>query len=225
MRVLDLFSGLGGWSAAFSERGHEVVTVDIDYRFRPAFCRDIAQLRGVDSLGGPFDVILASPPCEQFSLAAAHYHRIVKGKPQISAAARAVALMQHTFDLIAAANPRFWAVENPVGFARQVFPDVAATIDQCTYGREFKKPTDLWGGLPPRFEARRCRDKSNHSHTVKKPNGFPARGSVMNMWINDTRRAASLRAELPHGLSLEMCLACERDLTSQRIGQEVERNE
>ena len=29
MNVLDLFSGLGGWSAAFVERGHEVVTVDM----------------------------------------------------------------------------------------------------------------------------------------------------------------------------------------------------
>lgn len=35
MRVLDLFSGLGGWSAAFRDRGHEVITLDIEPKFKP----------------------------------------------------------------------------------------------------------------------------------------------------------------------------------------------
>ena len=33
MRVLDLFAGLKGWSQAFSDRGHDVRTVENDKRF------------------------------------------------------------------------------------------------------------------------------------------------------------------------------------------------
>lgn len=35
MKVLDLFSGLGGWSAAFKDRGHTVFTVDVHPDFKP----------------------------------------------------------------------------------------------------------------------------------------------------------------------------------------------
>lgn len=41
MKVLDLFSGLGGWSAAFKDRGHNVLTVDIEPKFNPDYCMNI----------------------------------------------------------------------------------------------------------------------------------------------------------------------------------------
>jgi hypothetical protein len=65
MRVFDLFSGLGGFSAAFRDRGHEVVTVDIEERFHPTIRADVRTLRGEPGL---FDVVLASPPCQEFSM-------------------------------------------------------------------------------------------------------------------------------------------------------------
>ena len=73
MRVLDLFSGLGGWSAAFKDRGHSVTTLDIEPKFKPDICADILSIDSISKLG-TFDIVLASPPCEVFSIAAAWLH-------------------------------------------------------------------------------------------------------------------------------------------------------
>lgn len=78
VNVLDLFSGLEGWSAPFREHGHEVVTLDLDPRFRADHQVDFLT---VDSLGslersGRFDVILASPPCDTFSTGSFRHHWI-----------------------------------------------------------------------------------------------------------------------------------------------------
>lgn len=221
MKILDLFSGLGGWSAAFRDRGHKVITIDRDYLFNPTYVRDIMSIEDLSQFG-KFDVILASPPCEVFSLAAMNKHHWRKDGPGIyvpqdSRTRKALQLANHTFDLIKAASPKFYAVENPVGIMRHVITPPDATIDQCAYGRQFKKPTDLWGSLPPSFKPLRCIGaKCSHKRAVMNPNGFPMSGSVITEWISDKLRRASLRAELPYGLSLAMCEAAERDLSGLR---------
>lgn len=71
MRVLDLFAGRKGWSKQFHHRGHEVITLDLDPTFDCDITADIMDITpDVLELYGPFDVILASPPCEAFSVAA-----------------------------------------------------------------------------------------------------------------------------------------------------------
>lgn len=45
MRVLDLFSGLGGWSSAFIAAGNDVTTVDIDTKFKPAIFSELLRER------------------------------------------------------------------------------------------------------------------------------------------------------------------------------------
>ena len=65
--VLDLFSGLGGWSKAFKDRGHKVITIDNNPKFNPTICKDIMKLKRKDFDGYNFDILLASPPCTEFS--------------------------------------------------------------------------------------------------------------------------------------------------------------
>ena len=65
MKILDLFCGMGGWSKAFAEAGHDCTGVDIvnlgyPYRFIKADLNDWVPDQH-------YDVILASPPCTQFS--------------------------------------------------------------------------------------------------------------------------------------------------------------
>lgn len=71
-RVLDLFAGLRGWTSAFDDLPNwEVVTTDIDERFDVTFHADVLELTA-DALNerfGGFDLVLASPPCEKFSVA------------------------------------------------------------------------------------------------------------------------------------------------------------
>ncbi|MCI4332091.1 MAG: DNA cytosine methyltransferase [Thermoplasmata archaeon] len=66
MRVLDLCCGLGGASEAFVRAGDEVTRVDNDPRFAKVPFTVIADVRTFDE-GVDWDVILASPPCGQFS--------------------------------------------------------------------------------------------------------------------------------------------------------------
>lgn len=44
MKVIDLYSGLGGWGAAFLDRGHDVLSVDIEPSFNPDIVSDIRDL-------------------------------------------------------------------------------------------------------------------------------------------------------------------------------------
>ena len=76
MKVLDLFSGLGGWSQAFKDRGHLVFTVDIEPKFKPNMTADILNLSAQDfpKVSSGWDVILASPPCNAFSVASVYRH-------------------------------------------------------------------------------------------------------------------------------------------------------
>jgi len=148
-RVLDLFCGLGGFSQAFTDRPRwSVTTVDIEERFDPDIVADVFELRPSD-FDHEFDVVLASPPCTQFSIAASRFYRFADGEPQTKDAADALALVHHTVGLIRGLSPTFWLLENPVGKLRHVWQPPAATLTQCQYGRAHRKPTDLWGDLPP----------------------------------------------------------------------------
>ena len=64
LRVLDLFSGLGGWGAAFRDRGHDVTSIDYEPRFGSSLVLSVMDIKALNG----WDVILASPPCECFSV-------------------------------------------------------------------------------------------------------------------------------------------------------------
>ena len=82
MKVLDLCSGLGGFSEAFAQAGHEVVRIENNplladvphtklmciFEFRD-WLEDFKTDDGWNGVVGKLDVILFSPPCYEFSLA------------------------------------------------------------------------------------------------------------------------------------------------------------
>ena len=127
MRLLmvDLFSGLGGASAAMRDRGWLVVTVDIEPRFRPSVVADVRNL----PLRCRPDLLWASPPCDEFAREDMPWSRTGK-TPDLSlvrAALRAVELLQ----------PRFWILENVRGAVRYLGP-----------WRQRFAPIYLWGDFP-----------------------------------------------------------------------------
>jgi C-5 cytosine-specific DNA methylase len=71
LHVLDLCSGLGGFSQAFVDAGDVVVRIDNDPRFRGVphtYIEDIHRFeKWPYSFTERWDVILASPPCTEFS--------------------------------------------------------------------------------------------------------------------------------------------------------------
>lgn len=203
MLVFDLFSGLGGWSQAFKDMGHTVVTLDFEEKFKPDICADILTVKAEDLLKyGKPDVILASPPCNCFSMLSVYRHW-KDGKPIDDETLKAIEILKHTLKLIEELKPTYWVIENPVGMMRTL-PFMKKyhhrVITQCQYGERKMKPTDLWGKFPYWFSARRCynRDKC-HDRT---PRGSHENGT-------QSIKTPELRAKIPYQLGMEFCVAAQ----------------
>jgi hypothetical protein len=137
MKVLDLFSGLGGWSQPFKDRGHKVVTVDNDSKFKPDYCVDVLTLTKKDVMAmGYFDVILASPPCTEFSK---------DNMPDSWNKNRTVnpntLLLQKTLKIIWWIKPKYWIIENVSGSRPYFYPFLGSPMKKV--GSRY-----LWGNFP-----------------------------------------------------------------------------
>ncbi len=154
VKVLDLFAGLRGWSAAFEDRGHEVFSIDLDEKFDVDLHKDIREVTLKDLPWRP-DVILASPPCEKFSVMTIGRYWNKDNTPKNEKSAEALALVYQTLDLIKWLTPCYWVMENPRGKLRAldvVKPYERRTVTYCKLGLPYMKPTDLWGGFPESLE-------------------------------------------------------------------------
>lgn len=210
LKVLDLFAGLGGWSAAFRARGHDVFTTDFDPKFGTDLTADIMSLDVHDFPWRP-DVILASPPCDAYSVLNIGLNWTHDHYPKTDAARHALRLLDRTITLGDALAPRLIIIENPRAKMRRImeeyYPSFARnirTVTYCQLGRERMKPTDLWANhwLPSLTLPAPCRN-GDPCH-VRAP-----RGSTTGTQ-GDPDRAA--KAEIPYRLSELVAIAAERDI-------------
>lgn len=124
--AVDLFSGTGGATRAFADRGWRVVRVDIDGRHHPDVRADVGRL----PLAGAVGFLWASPPCTEFSGADARVdHRSKRPSLELVFAALRAAV-----DL----RPRFWILEN----VRGAIPFLGIPAQKIG-------PWCLWGYFPP----------------------------------------------------------------------------
>lgn len=199
-RVLDLFAGLGGFSSAFEESERwRVTTVDINERFDPDIQADVFDLRPSDFSGRTFDVVLASPPCVEFST-------MQNMNGGVEPSGDAIALVHHTIGLIKGLKPEFWFLENPFGRLRSYIGHPQATVTYCQYGEKYMKPTDLWGEHPP-MTFRRC----NYGDRCHLQN----RGGNHAMRDLAGKRNRAERAKVPHELSAAIRDPCEAALDGE----------
>ena len=149
-RMVELYSGSGNMAAAFKREGYKTMTIDNDASMNPDLVVNIAKVDGKairDFLGGPVDVLWASPPCQVFSMAAKLSDHWDHGKPKSEKAYGGIANLADAIRLITELNPRFWYIENPRGMMRTLpmlrfFP--RRTFTFCQYGDRAMKPTDVW---------------------------------------------------------------------------------
>ena len=222
LRVLDLFAGLGGWHAGFRDRGYtDITTLDsgVDGDFAVDFKNDILDVRDLAELeggGGRFDVILASPPCTAFSVAAMgkNWERTSDGRgikgPKHPRAELGMRVASHTFALIDAYAPRYYVVENPIG-ALRVMPFVLSRRDRrstwyCQWDDRRPgialpraKPTDLWTNLRGDFPV--CRQGGDDHEAA------PRGAKTGTQGLKD----AAHRSLIPYALSVAVAVACEND--------------
>ena len=211
MKVLELFCGTKSISNAFSERGHEVFTVDWEKDFNPTLCADIGQLTADDVVqlcGGAPDVIWASPDCTSYSVAGIGHHRRKNNKtgeldPISQYALFCDDVNRNVIKLIKELHPKYFFIENPRGgFRTMLFvKDIPRyTVTYCQYGYPYMKPTDIF---------------TNHPHPDFKPpckNGSPChmpapRGSQQGI---TAIRSARERARIPKELCEHIVDICER---------------
>ena len=177
MKVLDLFSGLGGFSEAFLRAGDEVARVENNPLLSEVPNTSIECVRQVrDRLveykqkGLPIrdiDVVLASPPCYEFSLA--------YSAPRVAAQRNneewnpSLELVEITLEIIKLISPRYWIIENVVGSARY-FKHLGLIP------RQVNRPYLLYGNFP-KFEASSLPKKKDHGSY----HGNPLRSNIRAM--------------------------------------------
>lgn len=206
--MIDLFAGLGGFSAAFEDSPRwTVTTVEIEEKFDPDIQADVLDLRPGDLPEA--DVVLASPPCTAFSMAASGTHLDGEGRPVSEWGAESLALVHHTVGLIKSLDPDWWILENPMGGMRRQLGEPDAHVWWCQYGANRAKPTDLWGNIPPSFDARRCRRNNTECHHEPAPRGSDAGTQASG-------RTAAERAMIPYGLSEAILEAVENPEPEQQ---------
>ena len=66
--LLELFSGTQSVGQIFRQAGWDVTSIDNDPRTRPTFVADIGRI-DLEQLPPDVDMIWASPPCTQYSVA------------------------------------------------------------------------------------------------------------------------------------------------------------
>ena len=106
MKVLDLFCGLGGFSRAFLQRGHDVIGIDV---VPPADILADVRALPLDEDYRP-DVVLGSPPCTEFTKWDMPWHQ--DDTPTME--------LVHAFlAVVEKLRPRWWVMENVRGLARR----------------------------------------------------------------------------------------------------------
>ncbi|MCK5238464.1 MAG: DNA cytosine methyltransferase [Candidatus Thorarchaeota archaeon] len=122
-RVLDLFCGAGGFSHGFTSiiKGKHLAidadpvplrTYSENYPDAMVLQRDIGSLHSnevLDIMGGPPDIIVASPPCEEFSLANPTSDSPAAERIYGTGTAR---LLLDTIRLISDLSPQVFVIEN-----------------------------------------------------------------------------------------------------------------
>ena len=129
MKVIDLFSGLGGFSEAFAQDPiWDVLRIENNHLLAADPHTMIADALTLDPAGFDCDLLLASPPCTEFSLA--------YNAPQ-SIASRRNEENQPNMDLVKCAlewdrsiKPKFFLMENVSGSSKYFTPLVKKFLYQ-----------------------------------------------------------------------------------------------
>lgn len=214
MKIIDLFSGLGGWSQPFIDNGHDVYRIDKDKKFKAELHVDFLEFNFSDIPWKP-DIILASPPCETFSVASIGHHWHKNREPKTNAAALGKKLVLRTVEFIKFLNPKIAIIENPRGMLRKLelidFP--RKSIWYCHFGEERAKPTDLWGYQFPRtFDFRgECHNqtKSHGDDCCCRDHTPAARGSQTG---TQGMKNYAIKSLIPYELANQVRIASEREV-------------
>jgi len=179
LKVLDLFSGFGGFSEAFVLNRDEVLRIENNpllSEVKHTVLMDVRKLRDIisqdlaDGNLNPYllniDLIVASPPCYDFSLAFSAPQGIVarKGKEAFENYEPDMELFHVTLEIIEMLKPRYYIIEN-----------VRGSIRHCEKiglkPRQKFQAYVLYGNFPmfkpPKMPTKEKKDIKGHGHPLR----------------------------------------------------------
>lgn len=132
--IIDLCGGTGAWSKPYKDNGYNVTVVT-----HPSL--DVFTWDGYKELDEVYG-ILAAPTCTMFSMA----RTTAKTPRDLQCGFK---LVHRCLEIIwycrLHKGLKFWALENPQGYLRQLLGKPPLTFNPADYGANYTKKTDLWG--------------------------------------------------------------------------------
>jgi len=168
-QTIELFSGSKSFSKVAEARGYKTFTIDNVKEFNPDYCIDILQV-DINKLPKEPFILWASPPCQTFSVAG-RSNNYIRGVPQSLKACLGLAYVYKTLEIIEKIKPKYWFIENPMGYLRtfefmQKYKKNLVTY--CQYGDKRMKPTDIWTNFSAWIPKKPCNNgDSCHESTPR----------------------------------------------------------
>lgn len=140
--VLSLFDTSGEWSQPWVDAGYQVHRFDIQdgMDINDFSVEYLTEKLGIERA----DIIIAAPPCTDFSISGAHAW---KKKDADGRTEASVDLVRQTLATVEFFKPSSWAMENPVGRIQKLtgLPKAAMSFQPNNFGDPYTKRTLLWG--------------------------------------------------------------------------------
>ena len=136
LTLLELFSGTGSVGKVAKELGFDVVSLDLK---DAKIITDIIEWDYTKLAPSEIDIIWASPPCTEYSIAK------TQGERKLD---YANSIVMKTLEIIDYFKPKYWFIENPQTglLKKQDFMSGLNyfDVDYCKYGLKYRKRTRIW---------------------------------------------------------------------------------
>lgn len=134
--ILSLCDYTGNWPYFYRKYGYEVIQYDLKLG------QDIRLLKLQDLPKNVYG-ILAAPPCTHLAVSGARWWKD-KGP---EALLEGLALVDACLRIIMMTQPKFWALENPIGRLKHYLGKPHFIFQPYWYGDPYSKATCLWGNF------------------------------------------------------------------------------